>query len=150
MSHLDPAVLCAWQSLLSAHARVTRAIDRDLAAAGLPDLRWHDFLASLARAPGRSLRVSELAQGGVLTQTAMSRFVDRAEREGLVGREPDPRDRRATRVVLTDRGAELLAKMEPVHAGSVVAYFAAHVGDHGETLRGVLEAMAESARHAGR
>ena len=40
--HLD-----AWRAFLNAHAHVTRAIGRDLAAAGLPDLGWYDLLWTL-------------------------------------------------------------------------------------------------------
>ena len=43
-----------WRAFLNAHARVTRAIGRDLAAAGLPDLSWYDLLWTLYRAPGRA------------------------------------------------------------------------------------------------
>ena len=35
---------------------------RDLAEAGLPDLGWYDLLWTAYRAPGRSLRVNELAR----------------------------------------------------------------------------------------
>ena len=105
-----------WRAFLNAHARVTRAIGRDLAEAGLPDLSWYDLLWTLYRQPGRSLRVKELADEVVLSPTAMSRFVDRVEAAGYVRREPDPDDRRALQVTLTDEGVELLRRMWPVYA----------------------------------
>ena len=95
MPELDDETLATWRAFLNAHARVTRAIGRDLAAAGLPDLSWYDLLWALYRQPGRSLRVNELAREVVLSPTAMSRFVDRVEEAGCVRREPDPDDRRA-------------------------------------------------------
>jgi DNA-binding MarR family transcriptional regulator len=82
----------------------------------------------------------------VLTQAAMSRFVDRVEAAGCVRREVDPDDRRAQRVVLTDRGIELLRTMWPVYARGIEQHFAAHGGAE---LREALEAMAGSARSAG-
>src|SRR3954447_25412416 len=93
-SGVDDEALDTWRAFLNAHAHVTRRIGRDLAEAGLPDLGWYDLLWTLYRAPGRGLRVNELAREVVLSPTAMSRFVDRAERAGVVRREPDPQDRR--------------------------------------------------------
>src|SRR4051812_40292564 len=42
-----------------------------------------------------------------LAKSSLSGLVDRTERNGLVGREPDPRDSRAVRVALTVRGSRL-------------------------------------------
>src|SRR5690349_19931793 len=108
---LDDASLDAWRAFLTAHAHVTRRISRDLVDAGLPDLSWYDLLWALRRSPERRLRVNQLAREVVLSPTAMSRFVDRAEAAGYVRREPDPDDRRALQVVLTDEGLELLRRM---------------------------------------
>src|SRR5215217_9099460 len=91
---LDDASLDAWRAFLTAHAHVTRAISRELAAEGLPDLGWYDLLWALYRSPGRRLRVKDLADEVVLSPTAMSRFVDRAADAGCVRREPHPEDRR--------------------------------------------------------
>src|SRR3712207_293877 len=79
MAELEDDVLDAWRGFLTAHALVTRAINRDLADAGLPDLSWYDLLWALRRQPRQRLRVKELAGEVVLSPTAMSRFVDRAE-----------------------------------------------------------------------
>src|SRR5580765_5546102 len=85
--------LGAWRAFLTAHALITRRIGSDLAAAGLPDLSWYDLLWALYRHPDRRMKVSELADAVVLSPTAMSRFVDRVEREGYVRREAVPGDR---------------------------------------------------------
>ena len=138
MPELDDESLATWRAFLNAHARVTRAIGRDLGAAGLPDLTWYDLLWTLYRAPGRSLRVNQLAREVVLSPTAMSRFVDRVERAGYVRREPDPADRRALQVTLTDDGVELLRKMWPIYARGIEERFAAHLGDD---IRASLERM---------
>jgi DNA-binding MarR family transcriptional regulator len=139
---LDDETLATWRSFLNAHARVTRAIGRDLAAAGLPDLSWYDLLWALYRAPGRSLRVNELARGVVLSPTAMSRFVDRVEAAGYVRREPDPADRRALQVVLTPEGIGLLRRMWPIYARGIETHFAAHLEEDAERLRTMFDGMA--------
>jgi DNA-binding MarR family transcriptional regulator len=45
-----------------------------------------------------------------LAKSSLTGLVDRTERNGLVQREPDPRDMRAVRVALTTRGNRLAAE----------------------------------------
>jgi DNA-binding MarR family transcriptional regulator len=146
MAELDDDALATWRAFLGAHAHVTRRISRDLAAAGLPDLTWYDVLWALRSAPGRRLRVNELARAVVLSPTGMSRFVDRVEAAGYVAREPDPADRRALQVVLTDAGADVLRRMWPVYRDGIERYFAAHLGRSTARIRKALEAVADAAR----
>src|SRR4051794_17496583 len=115
LPRVDDESLDAWRAFLTAHALVTRRISRDLQGAGLPDLSWYDLLWALYRQPNRALRVKELAHEVVLSPTAMSRFVDRVEAAGYVRREPDPADRRALQVTITDSGVELLRRMWPIY-----------------------------------
>ena len=136
MPELDDATLTTWRAFLNAHARVTRAISRDLAAAGLPDLSWYDVLWALYRRP---LRVKELAEAVVLSPTAMSRFVDRVEKAGYVRRAADPADRRALQIALTDAGVDLLRRMWPIYARGIEERFAAHLDDG--DFRASLERM---------
>jgi DNA-binding MarR family transcriptional regulator len=143
---LDDDALDAWRAFLTAHAHVTRRISRDLTEAGLPDLSWYDLLWALRRQPERRLRVNELAREVVLSPTAMSRFVDRAEAAGYVRREPDPDDRRALQVVLTDEGLELLRAMWPVYERGIAEHFAAHLDGSPGELRDTLRRIAGSAR----
>ena len=145
MANIDDDALGAWRAFLTAHAHVTRRISRDLADAGLPDLSWYDLLWSLYRQRDRRLRVNELAREVVLSPTAMSRFVDRAERAGVVRREADPQDRRALQVALTDEGVALLRKMWPVYERGIERHFAAFLGKSAPRVRAMLERMGASA-----
>jgi DNA-binding MarR family transcriptional regulator len=54
------------------------------------------------------MRVGDLAQALRVTMGGTSKLVDRIERAGLIGRELDPDDRRASRVVLTTAGKRKL------------------------------------------
>jgi DNA-binding MarR family transcriptional regulator len=45
-----------------------------------------------------------------LAKSSLTGLVDRTERNGLVRREPDPRDMRAVRVALTPQGSRLAAE----------------------------------------
>ena len=149
MPPLDDDALAAWRAFLAAHARITRRISGELTAAGLPDLGWYDLLYALYEAPGRSLRVKELAHAVVLSPTGMSRFVDRAEAAGYVRREPDPDDRRALQIALTDAGVELLRRMWPVYERGIEEHFAGHLGRSSAATRRLLERMASAAARDG-
>jgi DNA-binding MarR family transcriptional regulator len=142
---LDDAALDAWRAFLTAHARVTRRISRELAAEGLPDLGWYDLLWALRRSPGARLRVNQLAREVVLSPTAMSRFVDRAVAAEVVAREADPDDRRAQLVVLTDAGRALLRRMWPVYRRGIEAHFAAQLDVDPREMAATLRRIADSA-----
>jgi DNA-binding MarR family transcriptional regulator len=54
--------------------------------------------------------MSELGAMLGLAKSSLTGLVDRTERNGLVRREPDPRDTRAVQVALTSRGSRLAAE----------------------------------------
>jgi DNA-binding MarR family transcriptional regulator len=56
-----------------------------------------------------SMRVGDLARALRVTVGGTSKLVDRIERAGLIAREPDPDDRRASRVALTTAGKRKVA-----------------------------------------
>jgi DNA-binding MarR family transcriptional regulator len=145
MTEIDEESLAAWRAFLTAHALVTRRISRDLQKEGLPDLGWYDLLWALYRQPERRLRVNELAREVVLSPTATSRFIDRVEAAGHVRREPDPVDRRALQITITDSGVDLLRRMWPIYARGIQRHFAAHLGRSTGHLRAILERVAASA-----
>lgn len=58
----------------------------------------------------RSLTLGELAAVEQVSAPTVTRLVDKLEELGLVVREPDPDDRRVTRVVITDVGHKQLAE----------------------------------------
>jgi DNA-binding MarR family transcriptional regulator len=71
--------------------------------------RGYQVLAAAAGdQPGTQLALAH--QLGV-DRTVMTYLLDDLERAGLVERRPDPADRRARRVVATDRGDKLLAEV---------------------------------------
>jgi DNA-binding MarR family transcriptional regulator len=129
---------------LTAHARVTGAVEAALAAAGLPPLAWYDVLWPLHRAPRRRLRIGALAAEVTLSRTGLSRLVDRIERAGLARREPSPEDRRGAYLVITPAGSATLRKMWPVYQRVLEETFAASVRNP-RALRRALEAIAEEA-----
>ena len=91
---LDAEELAAWRGMLRTHARLTKALDVELVSAhGLP-LTSYEVLLHLADSPDGRLRMSELADSVLLSRSGLTRLVDRLERQGLLGRESCPNDRR--------------------------------------------------------
>ena len=72
-------------------------------------LAFFEPLHLISRARGDSMRVGDLARGLRITVGGTSKLVDRIERTGLIAREADPEDRRASRVKLTTAGKRRLA-----------------------------------------
>ncbi len=126
---LGPEGLAAWEAFVFAHAAAVGRIERDLRAAGRIPLTWYDVLAALSVAPGRRLRLSELAQEVVLSRSGLTRLLDRVEAAGLIRREPSPDDRRGSYAVLTPTGEAALLETWPDYARGIATHFADHLSD---------------------
>jgi DNA-binding MarR family transcriptional regulator len=79
-------------------------VDARLREAHELPLAFFEPLHLISRAREDSMRVGDLARGLRITVGGTSKLVDRIERAGLIAREPDPDDRRASRVALTTAG----------------------------------------------
>lgn len=121
--------LHAWRKYYASFWRVFAAIEADLAAAGLPSLSWYDALYELYLAPGRHLRMNELARSALLSRSGLTRLVDKLEKEKLIERKSCPSDGRVQHAQLTDQGIEMLRKIWPVYRAGIAKYFAAHLSD---------------------
>ena len=110
-----PAQLDDWRSFLRAHAYVVRRLEADLLAAGHPPLAMYDVLVQLVEAPGRRLRMTELAGAVLLSRSGLSRLVDRMQTLGYVVREPSPGDARGVYAVATHAGVAALRGASRTH-----------------------------------
>ena len=117
--------LAPWRQFLRAHAHVTRALEHELLVEQELPLASYEVLLHLAEAPGRRLRMTELADRVLLSRSGLTRLVDRLEREGLVERAACPGDARGTHAVLTESGLARLRAAAPTHLRGV----AQHVTD---------------------
>ena len=85
-----------------------RNFNRRAQALGLSQAQWR-ALAYLSRQQGVSQ--ASLADRLEIQPITLVRLLDRLQAAGLVTRRPDPHDRRAFRLYLTDRAQPLLARM---------------------------------------
>jgi len=90
--------------LAKASQRWNELLQEAFAREGFPEVRasYGSVLLPLFEEDG--LRMGEVARRARLSKQTMTTMVRLAERDGLVERRQDERDRRATRVHLTERG----------------------------------------------
>jgi DNA-binding MarR family transcriptional regulator len=104
-------------ALLGAQAAVAAALERlAVEPAGL-DHATADLLVRLSKSADCGIRGVEIGEQCQMTATRVSRLVDRAEADGLVERQPDPHDRRAQHIVLTEQGREAARRFAPLMTG---------------------------------
>jgi DNA-binding MarR family transcriptional regulator len=99
----------AWASdLIRLEIALWDRVDARLRASHELPLAFFEPLLFVSRAREGSMRVGDLARALLLTVGGTSKLVDRIERVGFIAREPDPDDRRASRVALTTAGRRKL------------------------------------------
>src|SRR3954469_3756853 len=77
---------------------------------------WHDVLATLRRSgPPYRLRATEFTRTLMITSSGTTKRLDRLEKAGLIGRSPDPQDRRGTLIGLTPEGRKLIDGVTEAH-----------------------------------
>jgi DNA-binding MarR family transcriptional regulator len=120
---LDAREVAAWRGLLRSHAALVRELDRELELAhGLP-LNEYEVLFLLSRAPDGRLRMSDLADQVLLSQSGLTRLADRLERAGLVVRVRCAEDRRGLFAEITDEGRSRFALARQTHLEGVQRLF---------------------------
>jgi DNA-binding MarR family transcriptional regulator len=122
VSPRDPR-LAAWRAYLRSHARIVRALERELQDAQGMALTDYDVLVQLASVEPRRLRMSELADRLLLSRSGVTRLVDRLEADGLVERVTCADDRRGQWASLTDAGYARLRAASPTHLRGVAEHF---------------------------
>ena len=111
-----------WRAFYYASVRLQEALDRDLLHGfGLPH-GYYEIFVRLSEAPGRSMRMSELADATRSSRSRLSHAVARLEEAGWVARESCETDRRGQIAHLTDAGLDLLVRAAPRHVESVRKY----------------------------
>jgi MarR family transcriptional regulator for hemolysin len=136
-----PAIVTPHDGLLARRLAVAGRLLRTAADAELAE---HGVaaagLGALLRLVDREgLTQAQLARLQSVEAPTMCRLIDRLVRDGMVERQADPRDRRATRVYLTARGRETAATGAAVVAGIEARAFADLDEDDARALGALLD-----------
>src|SRR5215475_3594348 len=109
----------SWRSFLMACQSLFGAIDTQLLRdSGLPH-GYYEILVHLSEAPGRALRMTQLAKASTYSKSRLSHAVTRLSERGWVERRDCQTDRRGQIARLTDDGFAALVAAAPGHVDQV-------------------------------
>jgi len=109
----------AWRGFMRVHRTVTDELARRLEREHDLPLVQYGVLITLVSAPGRQLRMSDLAERVLISPSGMTRAVARLRDLGLIERERDPDDQRSFVVSMTPEGLRRLREAQVTHHGCV-------------------------------
>lgn len=107
-----------WESLFRTQVAVMRRLQAGPAFRKLA-VNEYDVLFTLSRCPSGWLRLNELNDNVLLSQSSLSRLVERLEKRGLVDRMPAPNDGRGVLLKLTEAGRELQKEIGREHVRDI-------------------------------
>lgn len=133
-----------WISVLRAEKAVVRLLSRELAPLGLK-IAQLDLLMNLRRHPGASQH--EIAKRLLVGRSNVTMLLPSLEKDGLVLREPDPGDKRAFRLSLTQAGEKLLDQALKIYTAIIDRVMAqsspAECDQMGELMRRIVDELRE-------
>ena len=118
-----------WRTFIeSSWALHTRLEDDLRATTGLSMADYH-VMVVLSEAPGRRLRMGELAGRLVFSPSRLTYHISSMVKRGLVRKQACPDDGRGQEAVLTDAGMTALTGAAPMHLKTVRDSFIDHLDD---------------------
>jgi DNA-binding MarR family transcriptional regulator len=108
-------LLDRWGELEAQHARIREALEHALQREHRLSLSEYEVLHRLTDDPKGHRRIQELAEEIHLSQSALSRLVQRLEDDGYVSRAVCDHDRRGVYACITDDGRKAHAEAHPTH-----------------------------------
>ena len=108
-------MVSAWRAIAASHAAACAALEHELGRRHGLGVSEFEVLDRLAENGDRKFRAQELADAVHLSQSALSRLIDRLAKNGLVERCLCDNDRRGIFITLTAAGRERHAEAVPTH-----------------------------------
>src|SRR4029453_13455769 len=109
----------AWTGLLEVFVQIKRDVDQQLETKHALSMSMVGLMGRLAAADRRTVLLTDLASAMGLSLSRVSRIVDILEGRGLVERQANPTDARATNAHLTRKGLLLVRKAQQTAAPAV-------------------------------
>lgn len=107
--------LRAWIQMLKTNKQLEAEVGRLFARSHGTTLSRFDVLANLERCPDEASSISNLSQMLLAPRGNITRLLDRMEKDGLIRRRQNARDRRVSEVQMTHLGRELFGRLAPDH-----------------------------------
>jgi DNA-binding MarR family transcriptional regulator len=109
----------AWRAWLDMYRLLLPTFDRQLQSESRASFTDYEVLVHLSEAPGRRLRMSEVADRTLSTRSAITRTVDRLVGREWVRRVRSQDDQRGYFAELTELGGDVLTEIAPGHVAAV-------------------------------
>ena len=136
MPELETDAVAIADALRPALLRISRELRREARAEGVSPEQV-SLLVSIKYSPG--IGVNELAAKERVSPPALTKHVDRLQRDGLVTRTPNDEDKRRVGLSLTDEGQRVLRRVRSRRT----AWLASRLRDLDESERAAIEAAVE-------
>jgi DNA-binding MarR family transcriptional regulator len=108
----------AWRAFMHAHHQLVLRLSRGLQESGLSGADY-EILAVLSEHDGDHMPARDLCNALGWEKSRVSHQVRRMQKDGLIGREPNPDDARSTMVCLLPAGRAAIEKAAPRHVQDV-------------------------------
>jgi DNA-binding MarR family transcriptional regulator len=139
---LDADEQKAWRAWLYGTLLLQDQLDRELTHETGISHAYYEILVQLSEAPGRMLRMSQLAERSLSSRSRLSHAVSRLEERGWVRRQVCEDEGRGQLAVLTDEGFAALEAAAPVHVEGVRTHlFDQLTPEQVVALRGIGETL---------
>ena len=109
----------AWRAYLEATSRLSDRFNRDLQRTHGLSMTDYEILVRLSEAPGRMIRMTQLAAETFSSKSRLSHAINRLENADMVERVGCDTDKRGWYAKLTDHGYARLEQAAPDHVMSV-------------------------------
>lgn len=140
---------CPYYLITRASLMMTSTFKRSFAAAGIGRVRPAFLVVLFCLWKQEGLKMIELARASGLEPSTMTGLLDRMEREGFVTRVPDPDDRRAQNIMLTDAGRGVRRTVEKMVDDTLELLFDGIPQDDMDGANVVLRKLIANAREGG-
>ena len=132
-----------WRALMRVVLSLPRRLDSDLVRTVGITANEYTTLMCLSEAPGRELRMADLANAAALSASRMTRLVDDLQARGLVTKRVSAEDARGNVAKLTPAGLAKVKEAWPAHLASVRDRVFDHVDP--ATVKKAAQALSEIA-----
>ena len=148
---LSPEQQTHWRAFRDGTALLLDVLGRELDDDSGLSLGEYEVLVRLSEAPGRTLRMSELAGELAHSRSRLTHTIRRMESDGLVARTPCAEDARGVNCTMTDAGWQRIVDAAPGHVEAVRANLVdvltpAQLAALGEAMGVVIEHLRTAAR----
>ena len=134
-----------WRAFRDATVLLLDVLGRELEERSDLSLHEYEVMVRLSEAPGRTMRMSQLATDIANSRSRLTHTIARMETAGLVARVACSEDARGVNCVLTDHGWAALVAAAPGHVASVREHLVDILS--GDQLAALGDAMAVVQAH---